>query len=59
MSSLGDTVGFVNDAFYFAPVETIVPENIVFGRYTFLPWNRTGVAQGVSTPAAGALRLAA
>ncbi len=56
MSSLGDTVGFVNDAFYFAPVETFVPENIVFGRYTFLPWNRTGVAQGVSTPAAGALR---
>jgi hypothetical protein len=51
--SLSDLPNYVTDAFLRIPEKPFTPENTVFGRYTFLPWTRTGIAASVSAPAVG------
>ena len=53
--SLGDLANFVSDAYRFTAVSPFVPENIVIGTYTFLPWVRGGVGAFVNN-SAGSLR---
>ncbi|MEP6618806.1 MAG: hypothetical protein ABJE47_05810 [bacterium] len=53
--SLSGLTTFVKDAFAVSLADLYVPENIVIGEYTFLPWVRTGVVAGV-TQARGAVR---
>jgi hypothetical protein len=54
--SLTDLPNYVADAFRLVPEKAFVPENIVLGHYTFLPWVRAGVAAAVTAPAPGDLR---
>ena len=44
---------FVADAYRLTPTATFVPENIVIGSYTFLPWVRGGIGAVVNAPASG------
>lgn len=55
-ASLADTATMVADAFQLAPQTPFVPENVVFGEYTFLPWVRDGLAAVLTAPAPDALR---
>jgi hypothetical protein len=54
--SLSDLPNYVADAYALGPVQRFVPENIVLGSYTFLPWVRSGVAAAVTAPTDGTLR---
>ncbi|MCU1428822.1 MAG: hypothetical protein JWL83_2822 [Actinomycetia bacterium] len=54
--SLSELPNYVTNAFHLVPEEHFVPENIVLGSYTFLPWVRSGVGAAVVAPAAGQLR---
>ena len=54
--SLSEVTGFVDDAFAVRVTAPFIPENIVLGVYTFLPWVRTGIAAAVQDPPAGQLR---
>ena len=42
--SLKSATGYVSDAFSYALATPFVPENTVFGEFTFMPWVRTGLA---------------
>jgi hypothetical protein len=46
--SLKDAAGYRPAAFLPAP--SLAPEQLVLGRYTFLPYARSGVAAGLTTP---------
>ncbi|MDQ6688611.1 MAG: hypothetical protein M3Z50_13615 [Actinomycetota bacterium] len=51
--SLHDLPMYVTDAFLLVPARPFYPEQTVLGFYTFLPWARTGIAQGVVAPTSG------
>lgn len=51
--SLRTLPNFVDDAYLFLPQTPFVPENIVVGTYTFLPWVRGGVGAVVDPPDGG------
>ncbi len=52
-SSLHDLANYVSDAYRLQPSKPFVPEDIVIGQYTFLPWVRSGVGAVVTPPATG------
>ena len=54
--SLADFQGFVKDAFFIVPPEQFVPEDIVLGAYTFLPWVRNGIGATIGPPVAPSVR---
>jgi hypothetical protein len=54
--SLQSLPSFVRDAFKIGAAVPFVPENVVLGSYTFVPWVRTGLAAALTPPAAGAVR---
>jgi hypothetical protein len=54
--SLSDLANYVPDGWHLLPVNKFVPEDIVLGSYTFLPWVRTGVGAAVGAPGPGQLR---
>ena len=54
--SLSTARGFVANAFSAALTTPFVPENTVFGEYTFVPWARTGLAAAQDSPGADPLR---
>ena len=51
--TLSSLPNYVADAFRLAPSRPFTPEDVVFGHFTFLPWNRTGIAAAVQAPATG------
>jgi hypothetical protein len=53
---LAELANYVSDAYLLAPSTEFVPEDIVLGQYTFLPWVRGGIGAVVQAPAAGSLR---
>lgn len=55
MNTLSQLANFVSDAYRIAPTKPFVPEDIVLGQYSFLPWIRGGIG-AVLEPVAGALR---
>ncbi len=59
MSSFAELPNYVENAFVLVPVQPFVPENTVFGFYTFLPWVRTGIAAAVGDPQNGEIRATA
>jgi hypothetical protein len=55
--SLAKAANFVtDDAFIQRLVTPFKPEDTRLGKYTFLPWVRTGLAAGLTPPVGGALR---
>ncbi len=54
--SLSAARGYVTNAFATALATPFVPENTVFGEYTFVPWARTGLAAAQASPGADPLR---
>ena len=54
--SLTRAPGYVDDALQLASLTPFVPENVVIGEYTFLPWVRTGLASALEPPAGDTVR---
>ena len=54
--SLSSARGFATNAFASALATPFVPENTVFGEYTFVPWARTGLAAAQESPVVDPLR---
>lgn len=54
--SLSTARGFVSNAFSYALATPFVPENTVFGQFTFVPWVRSGLAAAQETPGADPVR---
>src|SRR4051812_6480345 len=54
--SLTQARGYVTNAFAYALATPFVPENTVFGKFTFMPWVRTGLAAAQDSPGADPLR---
>ena len=48
--SLSSARGYVSNAFALALATPFVPENTVFGQFTFVPWVRTGLAAAQESP---------
>jgi hypothetical protein len=55
-ASLSDLPNYAANAYLIGPTAPFVPENIILGSYTFLPWVRSGAAAAVTAPPAGGLR---
>ena len=58
-ASLSDLANYVPNAFKLVPAKPFVPEDTVFGFYTYLPWVRTGIAAAVTAPPPGQIRATA
>ena len=54
--SLSNARGYVTNAFSSALTTPFVPENTVFGEYTFVPWARTGLAAAQESAGTDPLR---
>ncbi|MEP6491826.1 MAG: hypothetical protein ABJF01_04070 [bacterium] len=54
--SLSSARGYVTNAFSLAMATPFVPENIVFGHFTFVPWVRTGLGAAQESPGSDPVR---